>query len=157
MGDSKKRDRLFLIPGLIVWTLVLIISFGNLRAPLFSLTSPMNVAGVMLFLTGLTIRVSAAATLNKSYSPTLEVRDDHRLVKHGLYKYIRHPIYTGLFLGVLAVPVYASSLLGFLIALMSIPLVIYRMGVEEKMLSEEYGDEYLEYMKATWRLIPYVY
>jgi protein-S-isoprenylcysteine O-methyltransferase Ste14 len=40
---------------------------------------------------------------------------------------------------------------------MAIPLVLYRMGVEEKMLSEEYGDEYLEYMKATWRLIPYVY
>jgi protein-S-isoprenylcysteine O-methyltransferase Ste14 len=157
MGDPKKRDRLFLIPGLIVWTLVLITSVWNIRAPFFSLTSPMNVAGALLFFIGLAIRVSAAASLNRSYSATLEIRDDHRLVKHGLYKYIRHPIYTGLFLGVLAVPVYASSPLGFLIALMAIPLVIYRMGVEEKMLSEEYGDEYLEYMKATWRLIPYVY
>jgi protein-S-isoprenylcysteine O-methyltransferase Ste14 len=157
MGDPKKRDRLFLIPGLIVWTLVLITSVWNIRAPFFSLTSPMNVAGALLFFIGLAIRVSAAASLNRSYSATLEIRDDHRLVKHGLYKYIRHPIYTGLFLGVLAVPVYASSPLGFLIALMAIPLVLYRMGVEEKMLSEEYGDEYLEYMKATWRLIPYVY
>ena len=157
MGDPKKRDRLFLIPGLIVWTLVLITSVWNIRAPFFSLTSPMNVAGALLFFIGLAIRVNAAATLNRSYSATLEIRDDHRLVKHGLYKYIRHQIYTGLFLGVLAVPVYASSPLGFLIALMAIPLVIYRMGVEEKMLSEEYGDEYLEYMKATRRLIPYVY
>jgi len=157
MSDPKKRDRLFLIPGLIVWILVLITSVWNIRAPFFSLTSPMNVAGALLFFIGLAIRVSAAATLNRSYSATLEIRDDHRLVKHGLYQYVRHPIYTGLFLGVLAVPVYASSPLGFLIALMAIPLVIYRMGVEEKMLSEEYGDEYLEYMKATWRLIPYVY
>jgi len=157
MSDPKKRDRLFLIPGLIVWMLVLITSFWNLRAPFFSLTSPMNVAGAFLLFIGLAIRVSAAATLNKSYSPTLEVRDDHRLVKHGLYKYIRHPIYTGVFLGVLAVPVFFSSLLGFLISLMSIPLFIYRMGVEEKMLSGEYGEEYLEYMKATWRLIPYIY
>jgi protein-S-isoprenylcysteine O-methyltransferase Ste14 len=149
MSDPKKRDRLFLIPGFIVWTLVLIISFGNLRAPFFSLTSPMNVAGIVLFIIGLTIRVSAAVTLNKSYSPTLEVRDDHRLVKHGVYKYIRHPIYTGVFVGVLATPVYTSSLLGFLIALMTVPLFTYRMGVEEKMLTDEYGDEYREYMKAT--------
>jgi protein-S-isoprenylcysteine O-methyltransferase Ste14 len=88
MGDLKKRDRLFLIPGLIVWTLVLITSVWNIRAPFFSLTSPMNVAGALLFFIGLAIRVSAAASLNRSYSATLEIRDDHRLVKHGLYKYI---------------------------------------------------------------------
>jgi protein-S-isoprenylcysteine O-methyltransferase Ste14 len=40
---------------------------------------------------------------------------------------------------------------------MTVPLFTYRMGVEEKMLTDEYGDEYREYMKATWRLIPYIY
>ena len=76
MGDPKKRDRLFLIPGLIVWTLVLITSVWNIRAPFFSLTSPMNVAGALLFFIGLAIRVNAAASLNRSYSATLEIRDD---------------------------------------------------------------------------------
>jgi len=54
-------------------------------------------------------------------------------------------------------PIYATSLLGILFFLTAIPLFIYRMGVEEKMLIEEYGDEYLEYMKATSKLFPYIY
>jgi protein-S-isoprenylcysteine O-methyltransferase Ste14 len=40
---------------------------------------------------------------------------------------------------------------------MGIPLFIFRIGVEEKMLIEEFGDEYLEYTKATWKLVPYLY
>jgi len=36
-------------------------------------------------------------------------------------------------------------------------LIIYRMGVEERMLIDEYGDEYREYMEGTWRLLPYIY
>ena len=153
----QEKGRLFLFPALIVWILILITSFGNIQGPLYSLRSPMNVAGALIFLIGLAIRSSAVASLNRSYSWTLEIRDEHRLVKDGLYRYVRHPIYLGVLLGAIAVPVYTTSFLGFLFALMGIPLFIYRMGVEEKMLIEEYGDEYLEYMKATSKLIPYIY
>lgn len=157
MSDPKKKDRLFLFPALIVWILILITSFGNIQGPLYSLKSPMNVAGALIFLIGLAIRLSAVATLNRSYSWTLEIRDEHRLVKNGLYKYVRHPIYLGALLSAIAIPIYATSLLGFLFALAAIPLFNYRIGVEEKMLIEEFGDEYLEYTKATWKLFPYIY
>ena len=63
----------------------------------------------------------------------------------------------GVLLSVIAVSIYATSLLGFLIALTAMPLFVYRMGVEEKMLIKGYGDEYLEYRKATWKLFPYIY
>ena len=157
MRDPKKKDRLFLFSGLIAWILVLITSFGNIKGPIFSLNSPMNVAGALIFFVGLAIRLSAVASLKRSYSWTLEIRDEHRLVKDGLYRYVRHPIYVGVLLGAFAVPIFATSFLGFVFALMAIPLFIYRMGVEEKMLVEEYGDEYLEYMKETRKLIPYIY
>jgi protein-S-isoprenylcysteine O-methyltransferase Ste14 len=157
MSASKKKDRLFLFPALIVWILILITSFWNVRDPLFSLKSPMNVVGTLIFLKGLAIRLIAAATLNRSYSWTLEIRDEHRLVKNGIYKYVRHPIYLGAFLSAIAVPVYATSLLGFLIALTAIPLFIYRVGVEERMLIEEYRDEYTKYQERTWKLFPFIY
>ena len=157
MSASKKKDRLFLFPALIVWILILVTSVGNIRDPLFSSKSPMNVVGALIFLIGLAIRLSAAVSLNRSYSWTLEIRDEHRLVKDGLYRYVRHPIYTGVLLSAFAVPIYATSFLGFLFALTVMPLFIYRIGVEEKMLIEEYGDEYLKYMKATSKLIPYIY
>ena len=157
MSAPKKKDRLFLFPALIIWILILITSIGNIQVPLYSWKSPMNVAGALIFIIGLTIRLSAAVSLNRSYSWTLEIRDEHRLVKDGLYRYVRHPIYLGALMGAIAIPIYATSFLGFLFFLTVIPLFIYRMGVEEKMLIEEYGDEYLEYMKATSKLFPYIY
>ncbi len=157
MSAPKKKDRLFLFPALIIWILILITSIRNIQVPLYSWKSPMNVAGALIFIIGLTIRLSAAVSLNRSYSWTLEIRDEHRLVKDGLYRYVRHPIYLGALMGAIAIPIYATSFLGFLFFLTAIPLFIYRMGVEENMLIEEYGDEYLEYMKATSKLFPYIY
>ncbi|MBL7078993.1 isoprenylcysteine carboxylmethyltransferase family protein [Candidatus Bathyarchaeota archaeon] len=92
-----------------------------------------------------------------NYSSTLRTREGHQLITHGIYKYARHPVYSGVLLSALAIPIHATSPLGFLLALMAIPLFIYRMGVEKEMLINEFGDEYIEYKKATWRLIPHMY
>ena len=95
--------------------------------------------------------------IDTSYSPTLEVRENHKLVKKGPYKCIRHPIYTGTIIAVIAIPIFTSSIVGFLLALLSIPLLEHRIKNEEKMLIEEYGDEYREYQESTWKLVPWVY
>lgn len=157
MRDSKKADVLFLLPALIICTLTLIASFWNYKVPIYSINSAMNLAGVILFIIGLIIRVHAAWTLDKNYSWTLEIRENHSLIKNGLYRYIRHPIYSGVIISAFTVPVFTSSVIGFFIILFSILLLIYRIGVEEKMLIEEYRDEYRDYMKNTWRLVPYLY
>ena len=86
-----------------------------------------------------------------NYSSTPRIREGYQLITHGIYKYARHPVYSGVLLSALAIPIYATSPLGFLIALMAIPLFSYRMGVEEETLIHEFGDEYIEYKKATWR------
>ena len=132
-------------------------SFQNLQRPLYTIQSPMNVVGALIFIIGLVITVNAQMTLKRNYSGTLRIREGHQLITHGIYKYVRHPVYTGTLLRIFAIPIYTTSLLGFLFALVGIPLFIYRIGVEEKMLIEEFGDEYLEYTKATWKLFPYIY
>ena len=157
MGDFKKNDVFFQIPGLILWIIILIVSFGNLKHPIYSVNTPMRIAGIIILLGALVFRVYAATTLNKSYSYTLEIREDHHLVTDGLYKYIRHPIYTGVILGAFSIPIYSSSLRGFLVTILVIPLFMYRIGNEERMLTEEYGEEYEEYQKQTWKLFPYIY
>jgi protein-S-isoprenylcysteine O-methyltransferase Ste14 len=158
MSDHKKKDRLFFFPAFIVWIfLLLITSFWNIQAPLYSLKSPMNVVGALIFIIGLIITVNAQMTLKLNYSSTLRIREGHQLITHGIYKHVRHPVYSGVILRAFAIPIYATSLLGFLFALTAIPLFNYRIGVEEKMLIEEFGDEYLEYTKATWKLFPYIY
>jgi len=158
MSDHKKKDLIFFFPAFFIWLILLMAtSFQNLQRPLYTIQSPMNVVGALIFIIGLVITVNAQMTLKRNYSSMLRIREGHQLITHGIYKYVRHPVYTGTLLRTFAIPIYTTSLLGFLFALVGIPLIIYRIGVEEKMLIEEFSDEYLEYTKATRKLFPYVY
>jgi protein-S-isoprenylcysteine O-methyltransferase Ste14 len=136
---------------------ILIVSFGNLGYPMFSIQSPMNIVGVIMFIIGLIISISAQVTINTNYSWTLEIREGHTLVENGLYKYVRHPIYLGTFIRVIAIPIYMSSFSGFLLGLLSIPVLNYRISLEERMLIEEFGEEYKQYRERTWKLFPYLF
>ncbi len=158
MSDHNKKARLFFFTAFIIWILLLFItSFWNIQGPFFSLSSPMNILGVLIFIAVLIITVNAQMTLKLNYASTLRIREGHQLITHGIYKYVRHPVYSGVILRAFAISIYATSLPGFLFALTGIPLFNYRIGVEEKMLIGEFGDEYLEYTKATWKLFPYIY
>jgi len=55
------------------------------------------------------------------------------------------------------IPLVFSSLYGFLITLALIPLILYRVEIEERMLIERLGDEYRAYMRRTKKLIPFIY
>jgi protein-S-isoprenylcysteine O-methyltransferase Ste14 len=117
----------------------------------------MNIVAIMMFIIGLIISISAHLTINTNYSWTLEIREGHTLVENGLYKYVRHPIYLGTFIRVISIPIYASSLPGFLIGLLSIPILNYRISIEERMLIQEFGEGYIRYQERTWKLFPFIY
>jgi len=157
MSNPRKADILFQVPALILLIIILIVSFGNLDYPMFSIQSPMNIVGAIMFIIGLIISISAQMTINTNYSWTLEIREGHTLVENGLYKYVRHPIYLGTFIRVIAIPIYLSSFSGFLLGLLSIPLLIYRISIEERMLVEEFGEEYKQYRERTWKLFPFLF
>ncbi len=125
MSDYKKRDIWFQIPGLILWIAILVASTWDYRGSLYVVRSPSNLVAAILFGVLLVFRIWSHVVLAKSYSPTLEIRDNHKLVKTGPYKYIRHPIYTGTVLSIMCKPLFTSSLVGFLISLLGIPLIIY--------------------------------
>jgi protein-S-isoprenylcysteine O-methyltransferase Ste14 len=156
-SKPRKEDLFFQIPGLILLIAILVVSFGNLDSPVFSIQSPMNIVGAIMFIIGLIISINAQMTINTNYSWTLEIREGHKLVKNGLYKYVRHPIYMGTFIRVIAIPIYMSSFSGFLLSLLSIPLFNYRISIEERMLIEEFGEEYKQYKEHTWKLFPYLF
>ncbi|MCW4048859.1 MAG: isoprenylcysteine carboxylmethyltransferase family protein [Candidatus Bathyarchaeota archaeon] len=159
LDDARREDMWFYVPAFLTWTISLAVTAWDLvklQGGVIML-SPATVIGVILFAAGLPIRLLGYRTLRESYSWTLEIREGHRLVKHGVYRYLRHPIYTGTLLGAYAVPVFCSSLYGFLVLSPAISLLLYRINVEERMLTQRYGEEYTEYMKETWKLIPYIH
>ena len=116
-----------------------------------------NAFGLTLFIIGMTIALVAVGTLRLNYHSTLVIRENHKLVTHGIYRYVRHPVYLGVIIATIGIPVYASSLYGLLIMLALIPLVLNRIRLEERLLTEEFGDAYLEYKATTKKLIPLVY
>ena len=106
---------------------------------------------------GVIIRFVAIATLRRNFSSRLRIREGHTLVKNGIYHWVRHPAYLGLMLIFLGVPFLFSSVLGFLVMLLVVPLLLHRIGLEERMLIERFGAEYEEYRKRTKKLIPFLY
>ena len=153
----RKEDLLFEIPGLVILLALVYVSFQNIEDITFTGPTPYMVLGAVMFIVSLIIRISAHMTIGSNYSWALEIREGHTLVKNGLYRYVRHPIYLGTILGAMSIPVFTASLMGFLIGLLTFPLFVYRIIIEEKMLIEEFGDEYLEYIEETWRLVPLLY
>jgi protein-S-isoprenylcysteine O-methyltransferase Ste14 len=119
---------------------------------------PLNVIGLLLMALGITLRVAAARTLGRSYSRTLMVREEHRVVSEGIYRRIRHPGYLGVIILFLGAGLSTSNWIALaVIAIMMIPAYLRRMSVEEGMLAESLGSAYVEYMKRTRRLIPFIY
>jgi protein-S-isoprenylcysteine O-methyltransferase Ste14 len=113
--------------------------------------------GVGLIFLGLIIRIVTIGTLRKNFSTRLRIREGHTLVTNGIYHWIRHPAYLGLILIILGIPVLLSSVLGFLVMLLIVPLLLHRIKLEEAMLIGQFGDEYENYMRQTKRLIPFLY
>ncbi len=169
--NAIRDDMLFFaIPALLVFTAGLVLSardgydglvetiWGLVRHPerLSTLSGP-NIAGLLLFAVGLTFAIVAASTLHRFYSSTLVTREDHKLITHGVYSFTRHPIYLGVIIAVIGVPMYAMSLYGFVAMLALIPVFLNRIRIEERLLTEEFGDAYRTYRETTSKLIPFVY
>jgi len=119
--------------------------------------SVQSIVGLALIVIGLTIELVAQITLRRFYSSTLVIREDHQLITHGVYRFTRHPIYLGAIMGCIGVPVYVSSLYGLLTMSALIPIVLNRIRIEERMLTDEFGDAYRTYEETTSKLIPFIY
>jgi protein-S-isoprenylcysteine O-methyltransferase Ste14 len=149
----------FAIPAVFVLSAGMGVSAWDLvrRQGSLYILSVQSIVGLALIVIGLTIELVAQVTLWRFYSSTLVIREDHQLITHGIYRFARHPIYLGAFMGCIGVPVYVSSLYGLLTMSALIPIVLNRIRIEERLLTDEFGDAYRTYKEATSKLIPFIY
>ena len=95
--------------------------------------------------------------LAENWSPYLEIKENQKLITNGVYKYIRHPMYTQLWIWVIFQGLVLSNYFIEIIGILTWGnLYFMRISNEEKMMIEEFGDKYKEYMKKTGRLIPQI-
>jgi protein-S-isoprenylcysteine O-methyltransferase Ste14 len=116
-----------------------------------------SIIGLALFIIGLTIMIVGQATLWRNYSATVVIREDHQLITHGIYRFTRNPIYLGALMAFAGLPVYAASLYGFLTMLFLIPIILNRIRLEEKLLTDTFPDAFQKYKETTKKLIPFIY
>src|SRR6266550_697607 len=115
-------------------------------------------AGLALLIFGIIIRWRAIRDLGRYFTSTVRIKDNHRLIRTGLYGHLRHPAYTGALVAHLGLGMTFAN--WYSVALSSIPYLfaaMYRIQVEEQVLVAEFGQEYLDYAHTTKRLIPKVY
>jgi len=141
----------FLVP--LIWIASPAFSFAEypLRA------SPL-IAGIACLAVGLWFFHRSHADLGSNWSVTLEVREQHRLITDGIYRRIRHPMYTALLLysigQALVIPNWVAGQ-SYLIAFGI--LFAFRVRAEERMMIDQFGDEYVKYAARTKRLVPGVW
>jgi len=159
MFRTIKEDWFFIIPTTVLWVLSIGVSTWDytIKHGMTYRFNSMNLFGLLLFIVGVAIRIIGKITLGKYYSYGLTIKPDHDLVTHGIYRYVRHPIILAAIIYSMAIPLVFSSLYGFVIMLGLVPFMVYRIGIEERMLLEHFGDEYREYIKRTKKMIPFIY
>lgn len=157
--QTQKADWAFVISATSVFVFALILTawdFIYVQKATLQLGA-VNALGLILFCAGVVLRVVARVTLGRHYSYGLRILPNHKLITHGVYRHVRHPISLALLIYSPAIPLIFGSFYGFLVMLGLVPLILYRIRIEERMLIEKFGDVYRGYMKKTKRLIPFIY
>lgn len=96
--------------------------------------------------------------LGRNWSVSLDVRETHKLVTHGVYARVRHPMYTAFWLWAAAQALLLPNWVAGLAGLVGFgTLYVFRIGREERLMLDAFGDEYRAYMGRTARLVPWLY
>jgi protein-S-isoprenylcysteine O-methyltransferase Ste14 len=104
---------------------------------------------------GLLIVFWGYRVLGKNWAPSVSgVRKDTVLVTTGLYGFVRHPIYLGIFIFLWTLAIMTANLLVLLATLALLAVLYASIDEEEVILIDRFGDEYREYKKRTPRFIP---
>jgi protein-S-isoprenylcysteine O-methyltransferase Ste14 len=115
-------------------------------------------AGVICLLIGLWLLHRSHVDLGTNWSNTLEVRERHQLVTDGVYRHVRHPMYLALLLYSLGqVLVVSNWIAGPPFLVVFALLVVLRIRPEERMMLDEFGNDYDAYRARTKRLVPGVW
>jgi protein-S-isoprenylcysteine O-methyltransferase Ste14 len=111
--------------------------------------------GVAIFAFALWLLWKSHVDLGRNFTPTLQLKEKHTLVTHGVFRYTRHPIYAAHGLWSIAQALLLQNwIAGLSMLVFFLPLYLVRVPNEEKMMLEHFGEEYRVYTDKTGRLIP---
>ena len=147
--------------GLLIYLSVfvaIITAFQFAGANIMPLPDWVFIVGICLMMLGIFVREWAVTTLRGFFLFTVGVRQDHKVIENGPYRFVRHPAYSGSILTLVGLGLATQSAVAVLIMAVVCGIAYaYRIHVEEPALARELGEEYLQYMGRTKRLIPFIF
>jgi len=151
-GEGWVIAQFTLIPLLLILTLAL-----PRGAPWPSILSwAGRLAGLALAAGSSSLFAGGVKALGRNLTPLPKPIDDGHLVQTGVYALVRHPIYSGVTLGMLAIGLFLNSLIGLAAALITFLFFNAKASHEERWLRERYAG-YTAYSRRTRKLIPFIY
>lgn len=116
----------------------------------------LRVTGLTFSIMGIALVVISSITLKQNLTPFPSPKDNSTLITSGVYKYIRHPIYTGILFTIAGYGVYSENTLRLLVFITLLLLFISKLSFEETLLMKKF-PEYKVYKTQTAALFPGIY
>ena len=158
--DKQNADKNTLT---IIWlTVVIAITLATFISIYFYLPISKNAAikyiGIAVIYFGILLRLASIVGLGRFFTVDVTIRKDHKLKTDGLYQFLRHPSYFASLLTFIGFGISLNNWLSLLLVTAAV-IVVFRMriDIEEKILIEQFGDEYQAYRKRVKGLIPFVW
>jgi protein-S-isoprenylcysteine O-methyltransferase Ste14 len=161
-AQRKEPTRSRLIHG-VLWVLAWALMFtdrsrmGWLSRRFLPLTPGVFALGVVLTALGLGFAIWARRHLGAYWSGVVTIKVEHRLIRSGPYALVRHPIYSGILLAILGTVIALGEVRGLLAFCLATAAFIRKARLEERWLSEQFGDEYRRYQREVKALIPFLF
>ncbi len=120
-------------------------------------SSLVSYIGLALALLGILFTIWARFFIGRDWSAWVTIKQDHRLIRSGPYSIVRHPIYSGILLGLLG----TAIVIGELRCLIGLALAVIgfrqKSLIEEHFMAEQFGAEYGRYKRDVKALVPFIW
>lgn len=110
--------------------------------------------GVAITVAGIALAAWARQSLGENWSDKIVLKVDHQLVRNGPYAYLRHPIYSGVLLGIAGTALAVGEVRGILALVLLGSSYWVKAIREEKVLVSQFGDAFEDYRRSAGFLIP---
>lgn len=140
--------------GLILCLILYLFNPKSLVKLRLQIPDGLRLLGLLGALSSLPLLYHIHQELGKYWSPDLVLQEDHQLVTTGVYRWVRHPMYSALSVFMVGISLLSAHLVIILPHFLTLLSILSRIDKEEKMMENSFGAEYLQYEKRTGRLIP---
>ena len=159
-SDKKGQDKGTLA---MIWIVIFVAMFSGIFISnnwrfIIANSNLVLYTGLSVIVIGMLIRFYAIWLLGRLFTVNVTIREGHTVKKDGIYRMVRHPSYSGSLLSFVGFGLSLNNWISlFTITIPVAAAFIYRIKIEERLLIAQFGDDYLDYKKETYYLIPWIY